>query len=140
MIYLIYEPVTGKPVSLINCVHISGAEANTPVNHLNIEVPEGTDVNGVYVVNKTVHNKPTKPSNFHVFDYQTKVWKLDLEAAWVSVRGQRDALLSATDWRVTKALESGSSLSAPWITYRQALRDVTNQSDPLNITWPVEPT
>ena len=97
-------------------------------------------MNGVYVVNKTVHNKPTKPSNFHVFDYQTKVWKLDLEAAWVSVRGQRDALLSATDWRVTKALESGSSLSAPWITYRQALRDVTNQSDPLNITWPVEPT
>jgi len=28
---------------------------------------------------------------------------------------------------------------AAWATYRQALRDITAQKDPLNITWPVKP-
>ena len=27
-----------------------------------------------------------------------------------------------------------------WKTYRQALRDITKQSDPDNITWPTKPS
>ena len=27
----------------------------------------------------------------------------------------------------------------PWLDYRQALRDITNQADPMNIAWPVAP-
>jgi len=34
---------------------------------------------------------------------------------------------------------SGSTLT-DWQTYRQSLRDITNQSDPYDITWPNIPS
>lgn len=58
---------------------------------------------------------------------------------WVEIRAQRDELLSATDWRVTRAVEAGASVPVGWSTYRQALRDITNQADPFNIAWPTPP-
>lgn len=82
---------------------------------------------------------PSRPSEFHVFDYTTLTWLARPDAAWRSVRLQRDALLGDSDWRVTKALESGVSMSPDWVAYRQALRDITLQSDPFNITWPLAP-
>lgn len=52
----------------------------------------------------------------------------------------RDALLAATDWRVTRAMEAGQALPAPWVAYRQALRDVPEQPNfPGDITWPTPP-
>tara|TARA_Y100000356_G_C11092718_1_gene200110 strand:+ start:236 stop:505 length:270 start_codon:yes stop_codon:yes gene_type:complete len=59
-----------------------------------------------------------------------------IASQWVSVRIQRNAKLSATDWRASSDL----TLSDDWKNYRQALRDITTQSDPLNITWPTEPS
>jgi type II secretory pathway component PulL len=68
------------------------------------------------------------------------------EAAWLAgendrqaevVRAQRDVLLAATDWRVTKAAEVGSVLDPAWIIYRQALRNVPEQSGfPWEVSWP----
>jgi len=53
------------------------------------------------------------------------------------VRRERDAKLSATDWRASSDL----TLSTEWATYRQALRDVPAQSGfPNSITWPTEPS
>ena len=66
------------------------------------------------------------------------------EAAWAAgandreaaeVRAERDAKLSACDWRAS----SDVTLSTAWRTYRQALRDVPSQL-PGAITWPTEPT
>jgi hypothetical protein len=31
------------------------------------------------------------------------------------------------------------STKESWAIYRQALRDITNQADPFNITWPTPP-
>jgi len=59
---------------------------------------------------------------------------------WVEVRGQRDSLLTKSDWVVAKASETGVAVSDEWKTYRQALRDVPTQSDPDNITWPTKPS
>ena len=59
---------------------------------------------------------------------------------WVIIRGQRDSLLTKSDWVVTKASETGVAETDAWKTYRQALRDVTTQSDPDNITWPTKPS
>ena len=58
------------------------------------------------------------------------------EQKWVKIRIQRNTKLSATDWRASSDL----TLSDAWKTYRQALRDITTQSDPFNITWPTEPS
>lgn len=65
-----------------------------------------------------------------------------LEAAKASVRSQRDTLLSQSDWRVIKAQETGTAMSAEWVTYRQALRDITDHANfPWldDADWPVKP-
>ena len=59
---------------------------------------------------------------------------------WKDIRSQRDALLSDTDWIVTKAKETGTNMPTAWKTYRQALRDVPTQTDVDNITWPTKPS
>ena len=58
------------------------------------------------------------------------------EQKWVKMRIQRNTKLSATDWRASSDL----TLSDAWKTYRQALRDITTQADPDNISWPTEPS
>lgn len=55
---------------------------------------------------------------------------------WEGVRTERNVKLAATDWRASSDL----TLSDAWKTYRQALRDITTQTDPNNIVWPTEPS
>ena len=52
------------------------------------------------------------------------------------IRTERNEKLKETDWRASRDL----TLSDAWKTYRQNLRDITNQSDPWNITWPTIPS
>lgn len=58
---------------------------------------------------------------------------------WATIRAERARLLRESDWIVTKSMERGESIPTPWLTYRQALRDITEQSDPENIVWPQQP-
>ena len=55
---------------------------------------------------------------------------------WTGIRSVRDELLAECDWRAC----SDRTMSEDWKTYRQALRDITTQSDPYNITWPTIPS
>lgn len=60
--------------------------------------------------------------------------------AVASVASKRALLLADTDWVVLRAMESGGKVSAQWVAYRQALRDITQQAGyPLNIVWPERP-
>ena len=63
-----------------------------------------------------------------------------LNEQWRYVRNKRDDLLAKTDWVVTRASETGVAETDAWKTYRQALRDITTQSNPWDITWPTEPS
>jgi len=63
-----------------------------------------------------------------------------LDQQWLSIKSQRNILLQDSDWRVVKASDTGVPISQNWKDYRQALRDITLQSDPFNITWPIAPT
>ena len=56
-------------------------------------------------------------------------------AKWSEVREDRNERLKETDWRASSDL----TMSDSWKNHRQALRDITTQSDPYNITWPTEP-
>ena len=61
----------------------------------------------------------------------------DIDAAWKTLRAQRDAKLAASDW--TQLADAPVDASA-WADYRQALRDVpANTTDPLNPVWPASP-
>ena len=59
------------------------------------------------------------------------------EHMWKCVRVIRDIKLKETDW--VSGEDVPQALKDIWFTYRQALRDVTSQSDPINITWPTKP-
>lgn len=86
-----------------------------------------------------VHTMPPRPSPHHEFDYKARLWRLNGDKAWASVRRERDELLAGTDWVILRAQEQGASPPQAWADYRQALRDITDQPDPLNIEWPEPP-
>ena len=61
---------------------------------------------------------------------------------WANIRTRRNRELTESDWVVVKAKEehANASIDSNWIDYRTALRDITEQSDPDNITWPTKPS
>ncbi len=61
------------------------------------------------------------------------------DQAWAEVRARRDLLLAETDWIPLRALERQETVPTAWLTYRQALRDITLQPDPKAIAWPARP-
>ena len=125
-----------------------------------------TDLNGVFVGTTTADKDPLDSTNWlipagcvktappTITDKQFAKWdgsgwsvenipvvEPDPEPKPLSeaekVRLERDARLTATDWRAL----SDVTLSTEWRTYRQTLRDVPSQSGfPSNITWPTEPS
>lgn len=82
---------------------------------------------------------PPRPSAHHIFDYDVMEWidPRTQQEQWQAVRAQRDMLLTECDW--TQLPDVPSSTRAAWTSYRQALRDITEQSDPFSIAWPVAP-
>lgn len=75
----------------------------------------------------------------HRFDYDTLEHVYDAELVMLRLRGQRNRLLAESDWVVLRAADTGQPVPPEWLAYRQALRDITEQPDPLNIEWPVAP-
>lgn len=76
------------------------------------------------------------------FNMETLAWEIvppSNEVLWAQVRYKRDALLAETDWMTVRAQEQGAPAPQEWLDYRQALRDITQQSDPANIVWPDRP-
>ena len=75
----------------------------------------------------------------------TQTWVLvehtaeDIERQWSNIRSERNQRLSACDWTQLSDAPLTNVETANWGSYRQALRDITTQSDPFNINWPVAP-
>ena len=73
-------------------------------------------------------------------DVWTQAWivvEISLDQASNNVRGYRDRLLSECDWTHLPAI---SIDKVAWATYRQELRDITDQEGfPYNLIWPIKP-
>jgi hypothetical protein len=63
--------------------------------------------------------------------------QVSLEIKWHMIREERTKRLSETDW--VSGEDVPQNIKDLWYPYRQALRDITNQSDPTNIIWPDKP-
>ena len=63
--------------------------------------------------------------------------ELRLEIKWSEIRELRNQLLSECDW--TQLGDVTESIKTSYQSYRQDLRDITNQSDPFSIVWPEKP-
>lgn len=56
-------------------------------------------------------------------------------------RQERDSRLQACDWVMLSDVPDTTTDKPAWLEYRQALRDVPQQSGfPFNISWPVQPS
>jgi hypothetical protein len=103
-------------------------------------IPEDTDTTGtIYVDSGSVRKAPPRPSNYHSFNYQSKRWEQDTHLAEADVRQQRNLRLVESDW--TQLPDVPQATKEVWATYRQALRDITDQPGfPLDVVWPEPPS
>jgi hypothetical protein len=58
---------------------------------------------------------------------------------WERVRATRNRRLAASDWSALPDVPMSDEVRRAWFDYRQALRDITEQSDPFSIVWPETP-
>lgn len=67
-------------------------------------------------------------------------WEAEcVETQWNNVRAHRDMLLQKTDYIMLPDIAVSAEAREAFIAYRQSLRDITTQSDPYNIVWPILP-
>lgn len=91
---------------------------------------------------------PTKPALLagQVLEWNVTDWfvrepnSAETAIQWAAVRNKRDELLANSDIYVVRAYEKGEPVPQETVDYRQALRDVTKQSNPFAIVWPTPPT
>lgn len=70
----------------------------------------------------------------------TEVEKADrLEKQWIKIRKQRNDELVDTDWTQLADAPITAEKKTEVATFRQALRDITNQANPFEINWPTNP-
>lgn len=136
---ILYEKSTGKIVSVCNTsMQPTAIEAATASGELEITQGEGVLPATHYVLNGVLITIPDKPSEHHVFSYDTKAWVLNAAAQLQYVLQQRETLLTNSDWTQLPDVPLGTK--DKWIPYRQALRDITEQSGyPLEVCWPNKP-
>ena len=106
-------------------------------------VLRGGEYSGLEWINGHGYEKPTAA------ELTAKIAELEAEEPVRLLRVERDKRLAATDWKVVKAKELGTNLSADFKAYRQALRDLPSTATPTldergdldlsSVTWPTEP-
>jgi len=101
------------------------------------------EFNGMLLESDPFAFAPVEEGHEHYNMRLYEIWNMPLATAeeirnnhlWVDIRAQRNRLLAETDWMAN----SDVTMSDEWREYRQALRDITTQSDPNDITWPTKP-
>jgi hypothetical protein len=93
-----------------------------------------------YVSNGQLVDMPPSPGIGYVFDYENKQWIGDVTIASAEAINKRNTLLQISDWTQIPNNPLTTEQQQEWATYRQALRDIPQQSGyPFNIIWPVQP-
>ena len=73
-------------------------------------------------------------------EIEAEVARLIAEQPAKEARAKRNRLLADSDWVTIRATDTGTAVPTEWQTYRQALRDITEQTGfPENIDWPIKP-
>lgn len=115
------------------------ADANAQAGEIVVETSFQSDPSAFIFDGSGVVPLPPKPNEYCVFNYDTLQWvdQRTPEMQWDIVRADRNQRLQACDW--TQLSDIPAETKALWEPYRQALRNVSNQSDPFNIVWPTPP-
>lgn len=98
-----------------------------------------TDIDGYYIDNGELKLKDIPPKIYSTWDWVAQVWIDDLTKAAEYQRTVRNSLLAEADILIFKAEDLGQDTIA-LRSYRQALRDITNQAGfPLEVNYPQIP-
>lgn len=141
MIITVFNKNSGKINRTVSC--------SEDIIELNYDIATEDYIEGdydntkYYIDNREPFLIPDAPNNYSIFDHDTKQWIKNQtdDQRWDMIRSIRCKKLELSDWTDNLSAKSrlGDSLHEQWQNYRQALRDITNQADPFNITWPTPP-
>ena len=93
----------------------------------NVSEGDPTQINGVWT------------QNWVITDASEEDVAQRINNQWSSIRADRNRRLADCDWTQLSDAPLTNVQTSQWALYRQSLRDITAQSDPFNIVWPVTP-
>lgn len=94
----------------------------------------------VDTASKLLVDFPLKPNDYSKFDWNSKQWFDDLETLTQQINSNRKSLLKQSDWTDTVSAQTRLPNYQQWQDYRQALRDIPQQTGyPENVIWPELP-
>lgn len=119
--YTIYNTATGEI--------LGGGSTNVTISEIALETGQSI-IEGLYNVEE-----------YKIIDGVAVAQTVSI---WSTVRGQRNALLSESDWTQMSDSPLSASKKTEWATYRQTLRDIPSTQSTVtdidNIIWPTEPS
>lgn len=135
MIYTIYLNDTGEILKTVQTDNI-----DSQIQPGESYVEGSIDSSFYYIKDNVAVEIPPKTSPYAVFNFTTKQWVLVENLAITDVLSKRQKLLYSSDWTQLPNGPLTQQQQEAWVTYRQALRDITDQSGfPTDVVWPTRP-
>ena len=144
---MLYSYKNQYPIELPNRIRLSSGLTRTDSSTFTSE--EIADAGYVAVSNEPSYDNKTQKVVWNSGSWEVVSLTSEEIAAhnallWEEVRSTRDIKINEVEWRVMRNLSEtriGITTTTDNIsdldTYIQALRDISKQTDPENITWPV---
>ena len=135
---IIYNPKNGEIlVSTTRKLNEEEIKANLALHPKSKYLADDSveSLSGYFITTKNkVGIKPEQPDSSHVWEDRKWVLKADLQAEAIVFK--RNKLLANSDWTQLPDVTTPKG----WVTYRQALRDITDQTGfPNKVIWPATP-
>ena len=78
--------------------------------------------------------------NWTIIDATQEEIDQRLSIKWQEVRDERNGKLNSSDWTQLPDSPLTEEQKNAWRQYRQELRDITNQANPFEVIYPVQPS
>ena len=95
-----------------------------------------------YLVTRYAVEETCVKETFDVVDFTSAELAESAQSAWTQLRLERDQFLAESDWTELPSVKANRSAewAADWDTYRQALRDITDNTSIDKVVWPEKPS
>ncbi len=146
---MLYSLNKAEPKELPFKIYLSNGQVRTDPSSFSSQEIE--DAGYVYAGFAPVHDTTTQKATWDgtawvISNKTTEEIQAEKDQLWKDVRIERDEKINEFEWRISRYLSETRQGISPTTdaisdldTYVQALRNITKQTDPSNITWPTKP-